>query len=314
MIAGYYKSATHDIVNIKYCPIQPACCDEIVEFIRKEAIKFNISGYKEKTHSGILRHILIRVSSINQKSLVVLVVNTTSISQNMKDFAKRIYDNFDNVSGVGININSKKTNLILGEKTEIICGEEYIEEALCDKIFKVGPKTFFQVNPKSADNIFRYVFDYVKTNFETPKILDAYAGIATFGICVSDIAQKVVSIEEVKESTDLALKIIKENNIENIEVYNMDTSKAVNILKNKGYSFDVSIIDPPRKGCSKESLDYLLELTKQKIIYVSCNPATLARDLKYLKDKGANVEYIQPFDMFPHTYHIENVAIIEIKK
>ena len=312
ILAGYYKPASHELVNIKYCPIQPAYCDKIVDFIRDTAQECGISGYNEKKHSGDLRHIVIRTSEYNQKSLVILVVNSTKAFDKLKKLATRIYTELPNIVGVGVNFNSKKTNLILGENTEILEGEEYIEEKLCDKIFKVGAKTFFQVNPATANNIFNYVKDYVKTNFDSPLILDAYAGITAFGICLSDIAKKAVSVEEVKDFVVLADKIIKENGIKNVELHNMDASKFFEKeLNTKGRKFDVTVLDPPRKGCTEESLNYAMKLTKDTIIYVSCNPATLARDLKYLIANGCKVEYIQPFDMFPHTYHVESVAIIK---
>ncbi len=313
ILAGYYKTNSHEIVNIKYCPIQPHYVDEIIDFIRNAAKEYNISGYNEKKHSGDLRHIVVRSSEYSDKNLVILVINSVKVLGKVKILANAIYENFENVSGVGINLNPLKTNLIMGEKTEIIAGESYIEEKLCDKIFKVGAETFFQVNPSSADNIFEYVKKYISENFENPLILDAYAGITAFGICLSDIAKKVVSVEENKASVDLASKIIKENGIKNVELHNMDAGKFFEKeLNTKGRNFDITILDPPRKGCSQESLDYALKLTKNKIIYVSCNPSTLARDLKYLINKGCSVNYIQPFDMFPHTYHIENVAIINI--
>lgn len=311
ILAGYYKPASHELINIKYCPIQPSYCDKIIEFIRETAQECEISGYNEKKHSGDLRHIVIRTSELNNKSLVTLVVSSTKVFDKLKKLANRIYTELPNIAGVGINYNSKKTNLILGENTETIEGEGFIEEKLCDKIFKVGAKTFFQVNPASANNIFNYVKKYISENYDSPLILDAYAGITAFGICLSDIAKKVVSVEEVKDSVLLADKIIKENGIKNVELHNMDAYKFFEKeLKTKGRNFDVTVLDPPRKGCTQESLDYALKLTKEKIIYVSCNPATLARDLKYLISKGCKVEYIQPFDMFPHTYHVESVALI----
>jgi 23S rRNA (uracil1939-C5)-methyltransferase len=315
IIAGYYKTGTHDLINIKHCPIQPTVCDEIVEYIRNVSKECGISGYKESSHKGDLRHVVIRTSEYNNTCLVVLVVNATKTFDKLNKLANLIYTNFENVTGVCVNFNSQKTNLILGKETQLLEGENYIEECLCDKIFKIGAETFFQINPSSANNIFKYVKEYVSNNFDKPLVLDAYAGITTFGICLADISKKVVSVEEVKASVQLADKIIKENGIKNIELHNMDAGKFFQKeIKTKGRLFDVSIIDPPRKGCSKESLDYLLKLTKDKIIYVSCNPATLARDLKYLKDNNCTVEYIQPFDMFPHTYHIENVAIIKMGK
>lgn len=313
ILAGYYKPASHEIVNIKYCPIQPEHCDKIIDFIRNTAFECGISGYIEKNHNGDLRHVVIRSSAHNNKNLVVLVVNSTRVFEKLKTLAKRIYTELENIAGVAVNFNSQKTNLILGKETILLEGEGFIEEKLCEKIFKIGPETFFQVNPMSANNIFEYVKTYISKNYENPLILDAYAGITTFGICLSDIAKKVVSVEEVKASVDLASKIIKENSIKNVELHNMDAGKFFEKeLNTKGRKFDVTVLDPPRKGCTQESLDYALKLTKKEIIYVSCNPATLARDLKYLVEKGCSIDFVQPFDMFPHTYHIENVAIIKV--
>lgn len=312
ILAGYYKPKSHEIINIKHCPIQPEICDKIIEFIRNTAFDYAITGYNEKKHSGDLRHVVIRVSKATGKVLVTLVVNSTKIFERLKDFAQNIYDNFKEVSGVCVNFNTKKTNVILGDKTELIAGKDFVKERVLDKTFRIGPNTFFQVNPKSAENIFAFVKDYINNNFQDPNVMDAYAGVTSFGISVSDVAKKVVSVEENKEAVDLAQETIKLNNINNIELHNMDTQKFFEKeLNTKKRKFDVIILDPPRKGCSEKSLEYALKLCKGKIIYVSCNPATLARDLKYLTANGAKVEFIQPFDMFCHTYHIENVAIID---
>ncbi len=308
IIAGYYKPQSHEIVNIKYCPIQPELCDKIIDYIREKAPDFGISGFNEKKHVGDLRHVVIRSSADNSDCLVTLVVNGTKIFERLTDFANAIFNNFKNVVGVCVNFNSKKTNVILGKETKCVCGQDFIEEKLLDKTFKIGADTFFQVNPKSAENIFKYVKDEVK-KFETPTVLDAYAGIATFGICVSDVSGKVTSVEENPASIEKAREVLELNKIKNVELFAQDTLKYLKSIKKK---FDVIILDPPRKGCTQEVLDETLLHAKSKIIYVSCNPATLARDLKYLTEHGAKVESIQPFDMFCHTYHIENVAIISL--
>ena len=309
ILAGYYKPKSHEIVNIKYCPIQPEICDRIVEFIRDKAFDYGIQGFVEKNHSGDLRHIVIRHSKLTGENLVVLVVNATKTFDRLNDFARAIFEEFDEVSGVCVNFNSKKTNVILGKKTECLIGKDYIEEKLVDKIFKIGADTFFQVNPKSAENIFRYVKNYLVDNFNNPQVLDAYAGITAFGIVVSDICKNVVSVEENNSSCLLARDIIKSNKIKNVEIHNTDAAK---FLAEEKREYDAVILDPPRKGCTEKSLDEAFRLSKNTIIYVSCNPATLARDLKYLVKKGATVESVQPFDMFCHTYHVENVAIIKV--
>lgn len=309
ILAGYYKPSTHEIVNIKYCPIQPEICDKIIEFIRESAKEFNISGYIEKNHKGILKHILIRHSAEAGNCLVCIVINKNEISENIKDFCKNLYDNFAEITGVCVNFNSKQTNVILGNHTECVCGNDFIEEKLCNKTFKIGAETFFQVNIGTAQNIFNYIKEFIYNNCKKPQILDAYAGISTIGICLSDCAEKIVSIEENKKSVELAVKTAKLNNINNIEIHGGD---AEEFFKNEERKFDVVILDPPRKGCSVDSLNYAAKLSKEYIIYVSCNPATLARDLKILKEKGCQIVSIQPFDMFCHTYHIENVAIIKM--
>ena len=307
LLAGYYKQQSHEIINIKYCPIQPEICDDIIEFIRENAHEFRISGYDEKTHTGDLKHIVLRISSSNGKALVTLVINNNKTTKNIEDFSKAIFEYFENIAGVCVNFNPKQTNVILSDKTVCLVGQDFIEEKILDKTFKIGADTFFQVNPKSAENIFSYVRQEIEKN-NTPTVLDAYAGIAVFGILVSDNAKEVVSVESNKSSIEKAQDVLSLNNINNVELDAEDTTKYLKSIKKK---FDITILDPPRKGCTKESLDEVVNHTKDKIIYVSCNPATLARDLKYLIEKGFKLETIQPFDMFCHTYHVETVAIIK---
>ena len=307
-LVGYYKPKSHEVVNIKHCPIQPHICDEIIEFIRDYAIEYNISGYDEKNHSGDLKHVVLRISSLNGKVLVTLVVNSKKISKNIENFAKLLYNNFSEVVGVCINLNPKQTNVILSDNTICVAGEPFVEDKIIDKIFKIGAETFFQVNPKSAENIFSYVKNEVAKN-ANPAVLDAYAGIAAFGIVISDVAKEVVSVESNKSSIEIAEYVLKLNKINNVELHAEDTTKFLKTIKRK---FDITILDPPRKGCTKDSLDETLKHTKNKIIYVSCNPATLARDLKYLIEKGCKVVSVQPFDLFCHTYHVETVVVLNI--
>lgn len=308
MRIGYFKPKTHEIINIKYCPIQTSTSDKIINFIREEAHNYKIKGYNEETHTGDLKHIVIRSSTLNEY-LVTLVINNKDFGSNYKKFAMTLMEKFKDIKGVCVNINTQKTNLILSDKTICLMGEKYINEEILDRTFKIGTNTFFQVNPKSAENIFRYVKDYIKSNFESPTILDAYAGVGAFGIVTSDVAKEVVSIEECKASVELGKEILELNNITNME---MNCDDAEKFFKKETRKFNVTILDPPRKGCTEKSLDNALRVTTDKIIYVSCNPATLARDLKYLISKGAKVHDIQPFDMFVHSYHIENVAIIDL--
>ena len=218
------------------------------------------------------------------------------------------------ISGVCANFNEQKTNLILTNKTQCLCGKSFITEKICDVEFQIETNTFFQVNPESAENIFKFVKNHISSNFKEPTILDAYAGITAFGFVMADIAKPVVSVEECYESVELAKKVQDINGITNVELNHMDAGEFFKDALKNNRKFDVVILDPPRKGCSEESLKYAFELGTHQIIYVRCNPATLARDLKFLANLGAKVKFLQPFDMFCHTYHVENVAIIEVKK
>lgn len=310
LLAGYFKPKSHEIVNIKYCPIQPEICDKIIDFVREKAVETSVTGYNEKTHSGDLKHVVIRYSKYNNKCLVTLVINSKKTFDKINKLANLIFDEFDNVSGVCVNLNPNKNNLIMTTNTKLIIGKDYTEEQLLDKTFEFGANSFFQVNPKSAENIFKYVKDYIKNNFKNPTVFDAYAGVTTFGIVVSDVCEKVVSVEECKEAVEYAQRTVNKHNLSNIELYNMDAEK---FFEQENRKFDITILDPPRKGSTEKTLENVLNLTTNKIIYISCNPATLARDLKYLISRGAKIEIIQPFDMFCHTYHIENVAIIDLK-
>jgi len=309
ILAGYFKPKSHDIVNIKYCPIQPAICDEIIEFIRENAPMYKIEGYDEKKNKGLLRHVVIRASAKNGANLVVLVINSDKVPERIKDFAQLLYDKFDKITGVTANLNNQKTNLIMTDKTILLMGKDYVEEELCGINFKIGSNTFFQVNPKSAENIFTYVKDYVKT-YPNPTVLDAYAGISAFGLVLANVSKTITTVEENRASVEKAKEVKRLNKFNNIELYCDDSEKFFEETINNPETFDITILDPPRKGCTEKTLKYAFKLTKSAIIYVSCNPSTLARDLKYLIEQGAKIESVQPFDMFCHTPHIENVAII----
>lgn len=312
IIAGYYKKGSHELVNIKYCPIQPKIIDKITEFIRKTAQELNISGYNEKTHKGDLRHIVYRYSKSENECIVIFVVNNTKLNDKFKKLSKKLITEFAHIKGCLINYNTQKSNLIMTDDTRKIDGENYITEKVEDKIYKISANSFFQVNIGSAKNIFNTVKDIILKNYQKPRLLDAYSGVSSFGIWLSDAASEVVSVEEATSATKDAAENVKLNGIKNLTALNGDAKEIFEELVQKGEKFDVTLLDPPRKGCEKASLDYAIKLTKTSIIYVSCNPSTLARDLKYLHENGFKTKYIQPVDMFCHSYHIESVAWLEI--
>lgn len=309
IIAGYYKKNSHEAINIKYCPVQPEILDKLTEFIRTAASEFNITGYDEKHHSGLLRHIIYRISDFTGKILITLVLNSEKIDKNINKFADKLMK-FENVSGVVANFNTTKTNVITGKRFVCIKGDDFIIEKIGDVQYKVSSGSFFQVNPQTAEIIFNTAKEMIKSNIENPSILDAYSGVSAFGLQMKDIAKEIICVEECKSSTDDANYNVKLNNAENVTVINDDASKTFEKFVKDGKKFDVVLLDPPRKGCSVESLDYASKLSSKLIVYVSCNPSTLAKDMKYLKEKGFEPKYVQPADMFCHTPHIESVALL----
>ena len=311
LLAGYYKKGSHELVNVKFCPNQPKIIDKITEFIRKTAQELEISGYNEKLHKGELRHLVYRFSRSENECIVIFVVNSNKMSDRIKKLAKKVMTEFAHVKGCLINYNTAKTNLIMTGETNKIQGENHIIEKIDGKIFKISANSFFQVNIGSAKNIFDTAKNIIKENYPNSRILDAYSGVSSFGIWFADIAKEVISVEEAPSATKDAAENVKLNNITNLTALNGDAKKIFETLIEQGEKFDVTVLDPPRKGCEKESLDYAIKLSKKAIIYVSCNPTTLARDLKYLHENGFKTKYIQPVDMFCHTYHIESVAWLE---
>ena len=310
---GYYKNKSHDLIDIKFCPLQPKICNDIIDYIRQNAKNFGVTGYDEKNLTGELRHIVLRCSATG-KILLTFVINSKNASKAIRELSENVYAKFDEISGVCINFNISKSNVILTDNTICICGKQFITEKICNIEFKIETNTFFQVNPKTAQNIFEFVKNYISNNFDKPTILDAYAGIATFGLILSDVAKSVSSVESCKESIDLAESVKTMNNIDNVELVHEDSEKFFAKLYESGKNYDIIILDPPRKGCSEKTLEYCLKLAKKQIIYISCNPATLARDLKFLTQNGIKIKHIQPFDMFCHTYHVETVCILYNQK
>ena len=311
LLVGYYKKGSHELVNIKFCPIQPKIIDKITDFIRQNAQELGISGYSEKSHKGNLKHIVYRYSRSENNLIVIFVVNDSQLRDKFKKLSKKLTDEFAHIKGCLINYNPQKTNLIMSNDTRKITGENFITEKIGDKIFKISANSFFQVNIGSAENIFNIVKDIIKNNYKDCRILDAYSGVSSFGIWLSDAAKEVVSVEEAPSATKDAAENVKLNNVTNLTALNGDAKKIFEELIARGQKFDVTVLDPPRKGCERESLDYAVKLSERAIIYVSCNPSTLARDLKYLHENGFKTKYIQPVDMFCHSYHIESVAWLE---
>lgn len=320
LLTGYYKENTHEVVNIKFCPIQPKIIDEITEFIREN---WKFSGYVERTNKGLLKHVLVRYSNANNEMLLTLVLNKdfeyfNKIKSEIEEFTGILAQKFSQISGILINFNPKKTNKILGEKTELIYGKDFVEEKLKSSAgeeftYKISKDSFFQVNPKTAEKVFDTVKSFVD---DGSYVLDAYGGVGAISIFLSDKAKKITLVEESESAVNDAKANFKANNCANYEVFLGDAKEIFKTFQKStqksGRMFDVTILDPPRKGSDKEALEIISKLTK-KIVYVSCNPATLARDAKILYELGFKMKSLQGADMFPFTHHIESIACFEKK-
>ena len=313
ILAGYYKKNSHELINIKYCPMHSSKISEVVEEIKAQFQENDLTAYDEKKHIGLLRHIVVRESSYDGKILLIFVINSQNIDKKLVLITKQLMNKFPFITGVCANFNTKKSNVILGRETKVICGNDYYIEKLDDILYKVSANSFFQVNPLCAKQIFNRVKDLVKENTKKPIVLDAYSGVSSFGIWLSDISEKVICVEEVQTATNDAKENILLNNISNIEIYNGDANKNFEKFIEKGIKFDVSIIDPPRKGCGKDAIETLVKLTKDYIVYVSCSVSTFARDMNYLSECGFEPISIELADMFPNTYHIETIALFKRK-
>ena len=313
LLAGYYKKGTHELINVKFCPIQPNIIGKIVNFAKETAQELGISGYNEKKHKGELRHIIVRYSKEKNECLVIFAVNDIKLNTKFKKLAEKLMKEFAHVKGVCINYNTGRNNIILTNDTRCICGNKFYFEKIGEIEYKISANSFFQINTGTAKNIFDTVKEIIEKNYPKASILDAYSGVSSFGVYLKDYTTEIVSVEECKSASEDALENVKLNNVQNMQILNGDAKKIFENLINNGKSFDITLLDPPRKGCEKESLDFAAILTKKAIIYVSCNPATLARDIKYLEEKGFRAKYVQPFDMFCHSYHIESLCLLEKK-
>ncbi len=305
ILMGYFKNNSHDLTNIKFCPMQPDIINKIAQYIRDN---WTFGCYSEKSHKGLLKNVLFRINSTLDSVLIVFVLNNEEYDcKNLKPFFEKLKNEFQIIKGCFVNFNPKKTNSILSENTTKILGDDFIVENLKDKSYKIGPVSFFQVNPYAAAELFDIVKENVK---EDSSILDAYGGVGAIGIYLKEKAKSITLVEQNIEATKFAKENFELNKIKNYEILTGDAKNHFLNFEKENKIFDYTILDPPRSGCDKEGLGAVMKLAK-KIIYVSCNPETLKRDIDYLIENGFCLESIQGVDLFPYTYHIETVAVLK---
>ena len=311
---GFFAPRSHDIIDMESCLIQDEIGDKVVKLTREWIEKFNIRPYNvdgEYDEKGIVRHIMIRRGFTTNEVMVVLVTNGENLPHK-EEFVDLIVKNIPGIKSIIQNINSKKTNVILGLESKTLWGEDTISDYIGDFRFNISPLSFFQVNPTQTEVLYGKALEYANLT-GNEEVFDAYCGTGTITLFLSKKAKKVYGVEIIPQAIDNAWINAKENKVENVEFFVGESEVVIPDLINKGVKADVVVVDPPRKGCDKKLLDAITNIDAKKIVYVSCDPSTLGRDLKVLEENGYKTLEVQPVDMFPNTAHIENVALL-IKK
>lgn len=308
-ISGIYEQKSHRIVPVDSCLIENAKADEIIVSIRGLLKSFHIRPYNEDTGYGLLRHVLIRTGHVTGQIMVVLVL-ASPILPSKNNFVKALLKLHPEITTVVINVNNRNTSMVLGDKEHVIYGKGYIEDELCGKRFRISPKSFYQVNPVQTEILYGKALEYAGlTGKET--VVDAYCGTGTIGMIASDKAAKVIGVELNADAVRDARNNAKANQIRNIQFYQNDAGKFLVEMAGQGAKVDVVLMDPPRSGSTEEFMSSVVRIGPDRIVYVSCNPETLVRDLKYFKKKGYCVAKGVGVDMFPFTEHVECVIMMQ---
>ena len=308
---GVFANRTHEVIQIDKCLIQNEEAEIIAKFICQFAQKNNINVYNEKTCQGLLRHIVVKVGIKTNQIMCILVLNSEKLP-NEEKLIDELTKHFPNITTIVKNINNKNTNAILGKTNINIFGNGYIYDKLGDYTFKISPLSFYQINPIQTEKLYNLALQAAKLTGKEI-VFDLYCGIGTIGIYMANKAKKVYGIEIVEDAIKDAKENCKINNITNAEYYAGDTEKLLTeLIENKKIKPDVIVVDPPRKGLDNTTVENILKIKPTRLVYVSCNPATLIRDLSKLEGIY-EIKEIQPVDMFPFTSHVECVTTIELK-
>jgi len=308
VMIGFYANRSHEIIDTPQCSIQDAVNDNVIQTVREFIKKYDISVYDENTGKGIIRHIVTRKGFKTGEVMVCIVINGDSLPCG-KALVEMLRARTDGLKSVVVNINKKKTNVILGERNIVIFGEEAIYDYIGEFKFRISPLSFFQVNPVQTEVLYGKALEYADLKGDET-VFDAYCGIGTISLFLSRKAKKVYGIEIVPQAINNAKENARLNGVKNVEFLVGESEIVIPELYRKGIKADVIVVDPPRKGCDEKLLEVITEMSPEKVVYVSCNPATLARDLKYLSERGYEVREVQPVDMFPQTSHVECVTLM----
>ncbi len=310
-ISGIYQEGTHSIVPVDSCLIENEKADAIIVSVRGLLKSFKIRPYNEDTGYGLLRHVLIRTGYATGQIMVVLVL-ASPIMPSKNNFVKALLKLHPEITTIVVNVNNRNTSMVLGDKEQVIYGKGYIEDVLLGKTFRISPKSFYQVNPVQTQKLYGKALEFAAlTGRET--VVDAYCGTGTIGLIASDKARRVIGVELNPDAVKDARINAKCNGVKNIGFYQNDAGKFLVDMAASGDKVDVVLMDPPRAGSDEAFLGSVVKIGPKKIVYISCNPETLVRDIKYLKKNKYRVKRAVPVDMFPYTdlRHVEMVCLLE---
>lgn len=308
IVYGFYAKRSHNIVPAQECVTGKNFCHTIMEIIISFLEEKKIEPYDEENHKGLVRHVFIRDSAYTGEIMVAIVINGEALPE-AEELIKRLVEAESKISGVLININKKKTNLIMGERNIILYGRDYITDRIGNLDFSVSPHSFYQINPVQTEKLYALALE-AAGDISDKTVFDLYCGTGTITLFMAQKAKKVIGVEIVEDAVKNACENAKRNGIKNAEFYCGAVEDVIEDLYKKGERADVVVLDPPRKGSDEKTLDIILKMNPEKIIYVSCGPATLARDLKFLEKGGYKTQKVTPVDMFPQTAHVESVAVL----
>ena len=312
IVSGTYEAGTHKIVNIDECMIEDEISQSIIRTIRGLLRSFKIRTYDEDTGYGLLRHVLVRRGFTTGQVMVVLVLSSP-ILPSKNNFVKALRKEHPEITTVVLNVNDKKTSMVLGERDIVLYGKGYIEDILCGCTFRISPQSFYQVNPVQTERLYQTAMDYAELTGKE-RVIDAYCGIGTIGMVAAKKAREVIGVELNRNAVKDARTNAKLNQIKNITFYEGDAGRFMVSMAEEGEKADVVFMDPPRSGSDEAFLSSVIRLAPKRIVYVSCGPDTLARDLKYLTRNGYQVRKMQPVDMFGFTEHCEMVVQLVKKR
>ncbi|MDM5206114.1 23S rRNA (uracil(1939)-C(5))-methyltransferase RlmD [Cytobacillus kochii] len=311
LIGGFYQQRSHQIIDMKSCLIQQEKNDEVIQKVKEICNKNGVRAYDEQRHKGDLRHIMARYGLVTGDVMIVLVTKAKDLP-NRKKIIADITENITGVKSIVQNVNPKKTNVIMGDETRVLWGQEVIYDYIGDVRFAISARSFYQVNPEQTKVLYDKALEYAALTGKE-EVIDAYCGIGTISLFLAQKAKSVFGVEIVPEAIEDAKRNAELNNITNA---NFAVGKAEEVIPawyEKGHKADVLVVDPPRKGCDEALLQTIIDMKPKKVVYVSCNPGTLARDLRVLEDGGYRTVEVQPVDMFPQTSHVEVVSQMILK-